>query len=217
LYRRVTVAKLLQHLPTKLLDLRGARAGQDQVAPDQVFPKAYVALEWSPSSVGGIEYPALVYRGPPRTREHSHHCADFRLPDLPHADVSHYGRRLLAPSRVDWQCSRLTFVGRAICDPYFPERGPTPGPKSWKAMTGPVRSSLTRAPLPPVPTPTSTRSSFRRSNSASAMSSASRCLMISSDPSPSGTWIGRLLYACSLSTRIRFRPFRCPRRKVEKS
>ena len=35
LYRRVTVAKLLQHLPTKLLDLRGARAGQDQAVQNE--------------------------------------------------------------------------------------------------------------------------------------------------------------------------------------
>src|SRR5262249_22453763 len=130
LYRRVTVAKLRQRLPTKLLGLRGARAGRDQVAPDQVFPKAYVALEWLPSSVGGIEYLALVYRVPPTTREHSRHCADFRLPDPPHADTFRGGRLRHAPSRIYWQRSQPPFADPVIRDPLFPERGPMPGRKA---------------------------------------------------------------------------------------
>src|SRR5262249_1441297 len=102
-YRPGTAARLRQLLPSRLHGLRGARAGRDQAAPDRVFPKAYVALEWLLSSVGGIEYPALMYRVPPRTPERSPHCAGFRLLDLLHAGVSRYGRQSLAPSQVCWR------------------------------------------------------------------------------------------------------------------
>src|SRR5262245_43634427 len=96
-------ARLRRPLQARLPGLRDARAGQDQAAPDQIFPKAYVALDWLLSSVGGIEYLALVYRVPPRTPGYSRHCADFRLPDPPHADASRGGRLRHEPIPVYWQ------------------------------------------------------------------------------------------------------------------